>query len=267
MLWLTSTSSWFDSEVPRNPPLLIHSTLLQQSKKSQRVMKKIGLIGGMSWKSSQVYYEIINEKVREILGGFHSSKCIMESVDFAEIEKLQHKDDWNTLNKIMADSAKNLENSKADVIVLCTNTMHLCSEEIKKSVNIPFLHIAEATGKKIKDKNINKVLLLGTKFTMEKDFFKNILHNDFDIEVIVPNKSDREIVHGIIYKELVHGKIEPKSKEEYQRIINDSVKIGVQGVILGCTEIPLLIKGNDVRIPSFDTTRIHAESAVEFALK
>lgn len=220
----------------------------------------------MSWKSSQVYYEIINEKVGEILGGFHSASCIMESVDFAEIEKLQHNDDWKSLNKIMAYSAKNLEKSKAELIVLCTNTMHLCSEEIKKSVNIPFLHIAEATGKRIKDKNISKVLLLGTKFTMEKDFFKNILHSDFDIEVIVPNKSDREIVHRIIYEELVHGKIDPKSKEEYQRIINESVNHGIQGVILGCTEIPLLIKSNDVTIPSFDTTRIHAESAVDFAL-
>lgn len=230
-------------------------------------MKKIGLIGGMSWESSQVYYKIINEKVREVLGGFHSSKCIMESVDFAEIEKLQHIDDWNSLNKIMADAAKNLENAKADVIVLCTNTMHLCSEEIIKNVNIPFLHIAIATGKKIKEKKIKKVLLLGTKFTMEKEFFKNILKDDFAIEVIIPNENDREIVHRIIYKELVHGKIEPASKKEYQRIINDSIHTGAEGVILGCTEISLLIKNKDINIPAFDTTRIHAESAVEFALK
>jgi len=230
-------------------------------------MKKIGLIGGMSWESSQVYYEIINEKVREILGGFHSAKCIMESVDFAEIEKLQHIDDWDSLNKIMVDSALNLENAKADIIILCTNTMHLCSEEIIKNINIPFLHIAEATGKKIKERNINKVLLLGTKFTMEKDFFKNILINEFNIEAIIPNKRDRNIVHKIIYEELVHGKLEAKSKKEYQRIINDSIKNGAEGVILGCTEIPLLIKNGDVDIPTFDTTRIHAESTVEFALK
>ena len=230
-------------------------------------MKKIGLIGGMSWESSQVYYEIINEKVRELLGGFHSSKCVMESVDFAEIEKLQHTDDWDALNKIMSESAKNLERAKAEIIVLCTNTMHLCSKEIIKNINIPFLHIAVATGKKIKEKNIKKVLLLGTKFTMEKDFFKDIIYNDFDIEVIIPNVDDRDIVHNVIYEELVHGKIKPVSREKYQRIINDAIKNGAEGVILGCTEIPLLIKDNDVDIATFDTTRIHAESAVEFALK
>lgn len=230
-------------------------------------MKKIGLIGGMSWESSLVYYKVINEKVREMLGGFHSSKCVMESVDFAEIEKLQHKGDWNSLNKIMIDAAKNLENAKADLIVLCTNTMHLCSEEITNSVSIPFLHIAVATGKKIKEKKIKKVLILGTKFTMEKEFFKKILKDDFEIEVIIPNETDREIVHQIIYNELVHGKIASDSKREYQRIINDSIKNGAEGVILACTEIPLLIKNKDLSIPAFDTTKIHAESAVEFALK
>lgn len=230
-------------------------------------MKKIGLIGGMSWESSLVYYKIMNEKVREILGGFHSSKCVLESVDFAEIEKLQHNGDWNSLNKIMADAAKNLQNANADIIVLCTNTMHLCSEAITTNISIPFLHIAAATGKKIKDQNIKKVLLLGTKFTMEKDFFKQILKDDFDIEVIIPNETDREIVHQIIYNELVHGKITADSKTAYQRIINDSIKNGAEGVILGCTEIPLLIKNKDINIPAFDTTRIHAESAVAFALK
>ena len=230
-------------------------------------MKKIGLIGGMSWESSQVYYEIINEKVRELLGGFHSSKCIMESVDFAEIEKLQHQDDWDALNKMMVDSAKILENAKADFIVLCTNTMHICSDEITKNISIPFLHIAVATAEKIKEQNINKVLLLGTRFTMEKDFFKDILSYDYGIDVIIPNQDDRETVHKIIYEELVRGKIESKSKEKYQRIINDSIKNGAQAVILGCTEIPLLIKRGDVDIPVFDTTRIHAETAVEFAIK
>ncbi|NNL02669.1 MAG: aspartate/glutamate racemase family protein [Eudoraea sp.] len=229
-------------------------------------MKKIGLIGGMSWESSMVYYKIINERVREVLGGFHSAKCIMESVDFAEIEKLQHKGDWESLNSIMVESARNLENAKAELIILCTNTMHLCSEQIIKNVNIPFLHIANATGSKIKLNNIKKVLLLGTKFTMEKEFFGEILRNDFDIEVIIPNEIDREIIHGIIYNELVHGKIESASKRVYQRIIDDSIKNGAEGVILGCTEIPLLIKSSDVNIPVFDTTRIHAESAAEFAL-
>lgn len=230
-------------------------------------MKKIGLIGGMSWESSQIYYKIINEKVREILGGFHSSKCVMESVDFAEIEKLQHNDDWNSLNKVMVDAARNLEHAKADLIILCTNTMHLCSDEIIKNIHIPFLHIAAATGNKIKEQKLQKVLLLGTKFTMEKDFYKKILKEDFNIEVIVPNENDREIVHQIIYRELVHGIIESASKKEYQRIINDSILNGAEGVILGCTEIPLLIKSEDLNIPAFDTTRIHAESAVAFALK
>ena len=229
-------------------------------------MKKIGLIGGMSWESSLVYYKIINERVREISGGFHSAKCIMESVDFAEIEKLQHKGDWESLNSIMVDAAGNLENAGAELIILCTNTMHLCSVEIIKNVNLPFLHIAEATGKKIKLEKLKKVLLLGTKFTIAKEFFSEILRDDFDIEVIIPNEMDREIVHKIIYKELVHGKIESSSKRTYQRIINDSIKNGAEGVILGCTEIPLLIKSRDVTIPTFDTTRIHAESAVEFAL-
>ena len=229
-------------------------------------MKKIGLIGGMSWESSLVYYKIINERVREVLGGFHSAKCIMESVDFAEIEKLQHEGNWESLNGIMVESARNLEKANAELIILCTNTMHLCSEEIINNVSIPFLHIAKATASKIKLNNIKKVLLLGTKFTMEKEFFGEILRNDFDIEVVIPNEMDREIVHRIIYKELVHGKIESVSKKVYQRIINDSIKNGAEGVILGCTEIPLLIKSSDVNIPVFDTTRIHAESAVEFAL-
>lgn len=230
-------------------------------------MKKIGLIGGMSWESSLVYYQIINEKVRELLGGFHSAKCVMESVDFAEIEKLQHQNDWVALNGLMSSAAKNLENAKADLIVLCTNTMHLCSAAIKDGIDIPFLHIAEATGEKIKEQQLQKVLLLGTKFTMEKDFFRDILNNDFGIEVIIPNESDRDIVHQIIYKELVHGKITSASKEAYQRIIKTAISTGAQGVILGCTEIPLLIHSGDVAIPTFDTTRIHAESAVEFALR
>jgi len=149
---------------------------------------------------------------------------------------------------------------------LCTNTMHICSEEITKNIAIPFLHIATATGEKIKQENITKVLLLGTKFTMEKDFFKDILYKDYGIDVVIPNKEDRATVHSIIYEELVHGKITSSSKEKYQQIINDSISNGAQGVVLGCTEIPLLIKVNDVPIPIFDTTKIHAEAAVEFAL-
>jgi aspartate racemase len=230
-------------------------------------MKKIGMIGGLSWESSQVYYQILNEKVNEALGGFHSALCILESVNFGEIEKLQSKDDWETMDLHMAEAAKNLENAKAELIILCTNTMHLCSDAIINNVDIPFLHIARETAKRIKASGLCKVLLLGTKFTMERDFFKDILQNEFNIGVVVPNGEDQNLIHNVIYQELVHGNIKPRSKANYQRIISKMIKEGAEGVILGCTEIPLLIKASDVTIPIFDTTRIHAEAAVQFALK
>ncbi len=229
-------------------------------------MKKIGLIGGMSWESTQIYYKIINEKIREILGGFHSAKCVMESVDFSEIQKLQSKDDWNALDEKMVAAATNLKNAQAEVLVICANTMHLCSPAITQEVQLPLLHIAEASGEKIKEAGLNKVLLLGTKFTMERDFFKEILTKNYGIEVLIPNEDDREIVHNIIYEELVHGKINAGSRGHYVRIIYEAVKNGAEGVVLGCTEIPLLIQQNDIALPTFDTTQIHAEKAVEFAL-
>ncbi len=229
-------------------------------------MKKIGLIGGMSWESTQVYYQIINRRVNEKLGGYHSAKCVLESVDFAKIEEFQHKDDWKSLAEVMVEAAVNLEKAGAEFIVLCTNTMHLCSGEIRKNINIPFLHIAEATGNAIQKLSLNKVLLLGTRFTMEMDFYKRILDEDFGIETLTPNKQDREKVHRIIYEELVHGIIKNESKQVYQAIIDKAVEAGAEGVILGCTEIPLLIQSNDVNIPVFDTALIHAASAVEFAL-
>ncbi len=228
-------------------------------------MKKIGLIGGMSWESSLIYYQLVNQLVKKSLGGLHSAKCIMESVDFAEIEKFQHKGDWDALNQIMVNAAKNLENAQADIVILCTNTMHLCSEAITQNIKIPFLHIAEATAMQIQKEKIDKVLLLGTKFTMEKDFYKSILNNH-GIEVMIPNESDRQIVHNVIYNELVLGKFLSESREKYQFIIHKAMKNGAKGVVLGCTEIPLLIKQNDVNIPIFDTTTIHAKSAVDFAL-
>ena len=230
-------------------------------------MKTIGLIGGMSWESSAVYYKIINNEVKKLLGGFHSCKNIMISVDFAEIEKLQHSDDWQALNNIMASSAKKLELAGADIVILCTNTMHLCSDSIIKNINIPFLHIAEATGKEIVKQNIKKVGLLGTKFTMEMDFYKGLLVKDFGIEVVIPSVEERKIVHDIIYNELVHGKIKNNSKEIYKKIIQNLEAQGAEGVILGCTEIPLLIKDSDVNIQIFDTTKIHAKKAVEWALE
>ena len=230
-------------------------------------MKTIGLIGGMSWESALVYYKLINKKVKEILGGFHSSKSIMVSVDFNEIQKLQHQGDWDSLNAIMVKSAKQLEIAGADIIILCTNTMHLCSNKIIENTSIPFLHIAKATGEEIIKKEIKKVALLGTKFTMEKDFYKNILIEDFGIEVIIPTQEERNKVHDIIYNELVHGQINVNSRDIYKDVINNLAKRGAEGVILGCTEIPLLISESDVCIPVFDTTKIHAEKAVEWALK
>lgn len=229
-------------------------------------VKTIGLIGGMSWESSIVYYELINKKVHELLGGHHSCQNLMYTVDFDHIVKLQHEDKWDELNIIMADAAKRLEAGGADIIVLCTNTMHLCSDAIMESISVPFLHIAEATGLEIKKHSIKKVALLGTRFTMEKDFYKKVLSEMFGIEVIIPNEKEREIIHQIIYDELVHGKIKDESRETYKTIIKNLEQQGAEGVILGCTEIPLLISNSDVDIPTFDTTSIHAEKAVEWAL-
>ena len=229
-------------------------------------MKTIGLIGGMSWESSAVYYDLINKKVREELGGFHSCKNIMVTVDFAEIEKLQHSGDWKTLDKLMAEAAKQLEAAGADIVVLCTNTMHLCAPEILENISIPFLHIAEATGLEILKKGLKKVALLGTKFTMEKDFYKAHILNNFNIEVIIPTHEEREQIHQIIYTELVHGEIKNESREIYKKIIGNLQQRSAEGVILGCTEIPLLISQLDVNIPIFDTTTIHAGKAVEWAL-
>jgi len=230
-------------------------------------MKIIGLIGGMSWESSIVYYELINKKVNETLGGFHSCKSIMYTVDFNKIVKLQHENKWDELDVIMADCAKQLEKAGADIIVLCTNTMHLCSKAIVESISIPFLHIAEATGLEITKQNIKKIALLGTKFTMEKDFYKEVLSEKFGIEVIIPDADEREKVHQIIYGELVHGNIKDESREVFKTIIGNLEKGGAEGIILGCTEIPLLISDSDVNIPTFDTTKIHAEKAVEWILK
>lgn len=229
-------------------------------------MKTIGLIGGMSWESSAVYYQIINKNVRDTLGVFHSCKNIMLTVDFAEIEKLQHEDNWKALDKIMADSAKSLEKAGAEIIVLCTNTMHLCSNAIKQNITVPFLHIAEATAQAIVKQNIKTVALLGTRFTMEKDFYKEVLFKDFGIDVLIPDEEERIIIHDVIYNELVQGSIKDESREKYKNIIKKLEHKGAEGVILGCTEIPLLIKESDVDIAVFDTTKIHAEKAVEFAL-
>jgi aspartate racemase len=230
-------------------------------------MKTIGLIGGMSWESSIEYYQIINETVRTKLGGLHSAKSIMYSVDFAEIEPLQHQARWNEATQLMISAAKNVERGGADFIVLCTNTMHKVADEVEKQIQIPILNIADPTAEQIKTKGVKKVGLLGTKFTMEGDFYKDRLIQKHSLEVIIPTAVEREIVHRVIYDELCVGEIKQSSKMKYMDIIERLAKDGAEGIILGCTEIGLLVKEEDSRVPLFNTTRIHAEAAVEYALE
>ncbi|WP_026884736.1 aspartate/glutamate racemase family protein [Clostridium akagii] len=229
-------------------------------------MKIIGMIGGMSWESSLEYYRIINQTAQLKLGGFHSAKCLMYSVDFEEIEILQHEEKWDKLTDIMVDAAQKLKRGGADFIIICTNTMHKMASDIEDRAEIKVLHIAEVTGQQVVKKGMKKVGLLGTKFTMEQDFYKKILEEKFNIDVIIPEENERKIVHEIIYNELCKGIISETSKKKYINIINNLVLNGAEGVVLGCTEIPILIKQEDVNIPVFDTTTIHAISAVEFAL-
>jgi len=230
-------------------------------------VKTIGLIGGMSWESSIEYYRIINETAKAKLGGLHSAKSIMVSVDFAEIEILQHQGKWVEAAQMLINAAKNIENGGANFIVLCTNTMHKVADDIQASVKIPLLHIADATAQLVKDSGIQKIGLLGTRFTMEEEFYKGRLSRKYGLNVNIPNAQEREIVHRVIYDELVVGEIRQHSKEQYIGIIEQMVNQGAEGVILGCTEIGLLIQKQDSRVPLFDTTRIHAEAAVEYALK
>ncbi|MGM9572461.1 MAG: aspartate/glutamate racemase family protein [bacterium] len=228
-------------------------------------MKTIGLIGGMSWESTVTYYQIINRVVKEKLGGFHSAKILLYSVDFHEIEECQAQSDWGRSAKILAEAAANLEKAGADFIVICTNTMHKIVPYIESIIKIPLIHIAEATAEELKKNGIEKVALLGTKYTMEQDFYKEKLLKN-GLEVFIPEQEDREIVNSVIYNELCLGKIKPASKKEYLRIIDLLAKAGAQGVILGCTEIGLLIKQSDIFLPVFDTTQIHAEKAALYAL-
>ncbi len=230
-------------------------------------MKTIGLIGGMSWESSIEYYRIINETAKEKLGGLHSAKSLMVTVDFAEIEKLQHEDRWDEAAQILIQCAQDLEKGGADFIVLCTNTMHKLADQIIANVNIPFLHIADATAEKIVATGMKKIGLLGTRFTMEHDFYKGRLVQNFGLEVLIPKQPDRDIVHRVIYDELVQGRIVETSREEYKRIIEWLIEQGAEGIILGCTEIELLVKQTDSRVPLFPTTLIHAVAAVEKALQ
>ena len=229
-------------------------------------MKTIGLIGGMSWESSIEYYRIINQATRARLGGLHSAKSLMISVDFAEIEVLQHQGRWAEAAQILANAAQTLETGGADCVVLCTNTMHKAADEIQSCISVPFLHIADATGQRVVDAGIQTVALLGTRFTMEEDFYRGRLTQKYGLQVIVPDAQGREIVHHVIYDELVVGQNKPASRAQFTRIIEHLVEQGAGGVILGCTEIGLLVHPQDCPVPLFDTTRIHAEAAVEFAL-
>ncbi len=230
-------------------------------------MKTIGLLGGMSWESSIEYYRIINETVKERLGGLHSAQNLMYSVDFAEIEKLQHTNDWVALTQAMIDAAKRLERGGADFLVICTNTMHRMAPEVSAAINIPLLHIADATAHTIKARHLQTVGLLGTRFTMEGDFYRGKLEKDHGVKVLIPDEPGCEIVHRIIYDELVQGIIREESRKAYIEIITDLQSRGAEGVILGCTEIPLLIKQKDTSIPIFDTMTIHAKAAVDWALE
>jgi len=226
-------------------------------------MKTIGLLGGMSWESSLSYYKIINEETNEILGEQNNAKSVMVTVNFQEIEQLQHAGDWDATTKILIKASQQLQDAGADFIVICTNTMHKVLPEIQQAIDTPFLHIAKATANRIKEAGITRVGLLGTKFTMQEDFYKQILIEE-GLEVVIPNDQDAEIVHKIIYDELCLGDVNSTSKSEYIRIVNQMD--GIEGVILGCTEIGMLLDSDDFKIEVFDTTQIHAKEAVRLAL-
>lgn len=229
-------------------------------------MFTLGLIGGMSWESTAVYYEAINRRVRERLGGLHSSKCIIYSFDFDQIEQLQKAGDWETATDLLCQAARGLKACGADGIVICTNTMHKLAADVELRGGLPVLHIADATALRIKNSNFTRIGLLGTRYTMEQDFYKGRLIEKHGLDVITPEAHHREIVHDVIYEELCNGIVKHASREEYVKIIQNLKEQGAQGVILGCTEIGLLVKPGDVDLPLFDTTFIHAEMAADWAI-
>lgn len=228
-------------------------------------MKTIGLIGGMSWESTVEYYRLINEEVKNRLGGFHSAKCVLYSVDFAEIETYQHTGEWDRAAQVLGEAAQNVERAGADFVLLCTNTMHKVFETMQNHIQIPIIHIADATAARINAKGYQTVGLLGTRYTMEQDFYKARLEQA-GISVVIPDADDREKINAVIFEELCFGVVSPESRKEYLRIIRELQNKNAQGIVLGCTEIGLLVKPNDVNIPLFDTTAIHAHQAVELAL-
>jgi aspartate racemase len=224
------------------------------------------MIGGMSWESSAEYYRIINETIHEKLGGVHSAEILLYSFDFDEIETMQREGRWDEAAARMADVAKCIERGQAECILICTNTMHRLADAVQAEVKIPILHIADCTAEKVIDKDIQTVGLLGTKYTMEEDFYRGRLEREHDLKVIVPDAADRQIVNDVIYNELVVGEAKPESKGEYIRIMKKLVEQGAAGIILGCTEIGLLIQQEDCSVPVFDTAVIHAVYAAEWAL-
>jgi aspartate racemase len=230
-------------------------------------MKTLGMIGGMSWESTTEYYKIINQLTQKKLGSLHSCKCLLYSVEFAEIGLLLQNENWKEIGDIMSDISQKLEQAGADLIILCTNTIHNCSKAITENISVPFLHIAEATGLEIASQKIKKVGLLGTRPTMEKDFYKEKLNKKFDIQTVIPQPKDRKKIHEIIFNELVQGVFRDESKEYIKSIINELNSAGAEGIILGCTELPLLISDKDIDIPVFNTTELHARKAVEWVLK
>ena len=230
-------------------------------------MKTIGLLGGMSWESSAEYYRILNQEVARRFGGLHSARCVLLSVDFAEIEALQAEGDWEDAGSLLAEEARRVEAAGAELLLLCTNTMHRVAEAIEAAIGIPLLHLGDATAGRILEMGLETVGLLGTRFTMEEDFYRGRLVQGYGLEVLLPEGPDRALVHRVIYQELVRGRTESASRKEFRRILSELTDRGAQGVILGCTEIPLLVSDQDSPVPLFDTTRIHAEEAVRAALE
>ena len=230
-------------------------------------MKKIGLLGGMSWESTTDYYRLINDGIKQKLGGLHSAEIILRSVDFAPLANLMTQGDWSAIGKILTEHARKIEAAGADFLLICTNTMHKVAPEIESQLNIPILHIADATAEVLAGGGIEKVALLGTAFTMEHDFYKGRLENRHNIDVVVPDTKQRQLVHDVIFQELCVGKVVEQSAQKYLGIIKHLEQQGAQGVILGCTEIGMLINADQVDIPLFDTTHIHAAKAVAAALQ
>jgi aspartate racemase len=229
-------------------------------------MQTIGLIGGMSWQSTIPYYRLVNEAIQTRLGGLHSARMVLYSVDFHEIERLQETGDWKAAGAMLAQAARSLQAAGADFLLICANTMHKVASEVEAAVRIPLLHIADATAQAVKQAGHNRVGLLGTRFTMEESFYRDRLHDRHGLEVIVPSAPDRKTVHGVIYQELCLGRIEPHSRAAFQRIMTALAERGAEAIILGCTEISLLVGMEDASVPLFDTTAIHARAAADLAL-